>query len=259
MNTKTMLVMLERNEFDAEEVCKELLRDAESLVQARRAKENTAVRACYTEQLQKYDSAIRKYAEKNKGANVAHHDPELMRNLFSRDQRVAAIIGAQDRVERRYSEAAEALKLAIKSREALITGLSVRFEAIREMHVSGDKDIERAVDEMLLKSPINSTNAAISLLAVSVLVRDISKSVSDSVPFIGDADWNEYTRDFTNMLLKGDHSKLTAVGFSTLALVEGWLSENFNMCYKRIKSEQSKSMLAALHMLGSTVLEGKAG
>lgn len=255
MNTKTMLALLESGEFNAEAVCAELLKDAENLVQARRAKEATAVRACYTEQLQKYDSAVRKYAEKNKGANMSHYDPELMRNMFSRDRRVAAILGATDSVERRYNEAAEALQLSIKSREALINALSVRFEAISEMHQSGDEDIRRAVDEMLDKSPITTVNGAVSLLTVAVLVRDISRSVAEHVAFISDSSWNEYTRDFTEMLTKGDHSKLIAVGFNVSALAEGWLNENFNMCYQKIKSEQRVGVLAALHMLGSTIIK----
>lgn len=254
MNTKMLVAAFERNEFDAEAVCSELLTDAANLVRARNAKEPTAVRACYTEQLQKYDSAVRKYSAKS--ADTAAYDLELMRNMFCRDPKVKVILGSMDRVERAANELAEKLKADAQLNESMRAGLSARFTVIQGMLEAGDEDIRRAVTELQDTLKTASDNAALSFLSVAALVRDISTGISKHCDgFINIGDWNDLVKDFTKTIMaNASNTDLIALGFSVAALDERWIKENFNTQYSKMNKRSLLDGLVALHLLGNNII-----
>ena len=253
MNTKMLVAAFERNEFDAEAVCSELLADAANLVRARNAKEPTAVRACYTEQLQKYDSAVRKYSAKNAGAT---HDPELMRTMFCRDPKVKAILGATDRVERAANELAEKIKADAQLNESMRAGLSARFAVLREMFTAKDEDICHAIAEMKDTLKASSDDTALSFFSVAALVRDISTGVAKHCHgFINLGDWNDLVEEFTKTIRANDkNAELIALGFSPAALDERWIKENFSTHYSKMSKRSLLDGIVALHMLGSNII-----
>lgn len=254
MNTKMLVAAFERNEFDAEAVCSELLADASNLVRARNAKEPTAVRACYTEQLQKYDSAVRKYSAKS--ADTAAYDLELMRNMFCRDPKVKAILGATDRIERAANELAEKLKADAQLNESMRAGLSARFTVLQGMLQAKDEDIRRAITEMQETIKTADDNVALSFFSVAALVRDISTGVAKHCGgFINLGDWNDLVNDFTKTIkANASNTDLITLGFSIAALDERWIKENFSVQYSKMSKRSMLDGLVALHLLGNNIL-----
>lgn len=254
MNTKILVGLLERGEFDAEAVCSELLADASNLARARSAKEPTAIRACYTEQLQKYDSAVRKHAAKN--TDAAAYDPELMRNMFCRDPKVKSILGAMDRVERAANELAEKVKADAQLNESMRAGLSARFTVIQGMLADGDEDIWRAIDELQKTIKTADDNAALSFFSVAALVRDISTGVAKHCGgFINQSDWDDLVKDFTKTIKANvNNSDLISLGFCVAALDDRWIKENFNTQYTKMSRRSRMDGIVALHMLGENIL-----
>lgn len=63
MKTAEILNLMKSGEFDKNVVCDALIQDAETLIKARNCKLQEAVKSCYKEQLNKYDSAFKKFVD----------------------------------------------------------------------------------------------------------------------------------------------------------------------------------------------------
>lgn len=245
MNTKTIVALFESGEFDLEKVKTELIEDAKTLVATRKATNVAAIRACYAEQLQKYESAVKRYADScaKRGIHAASVSADAMRVEFCKDRRIASILGHADSVEQRYN----ALAAKVAEQEKAVSGLAINIKKIFSIVIerlqgdAGDEPLSAGLLEI-------ASNATLGVM-LDFAFENVTMVLANS----DDRELEEAALLLVTIANKAIALKHDFGQFDVSVITTAKIMDKLKEMQAAARTKQTANMLAAMHMLGATL------